>query len=364
MMTDKKRLVSLVKGEDRYDNVYRSLELIMDDLKALRGKRRVLIKPNLTASVNPYANTDVSAIRAILDFFGNNLDNFDDMEFSIFEGSGSAYYEDITTREVFERFGYLELEKEYKNVRIECIEDFNEFVTVKIRSIAGPEEMQIVRHVVEDFDYRISVNLPKSHNYAIVTLGIKNMMGVVRQEDKSMVHGLRTPHAPDVKTVFNYIPTWAIAWTRRRFPALVDTVFRHSSSYQKGIEVIHLNVAAFSKVVWPDLVVLDGLYGMDGRGPVDGDPVKMNLAIASTDALKADGVGARVMGLEPEDIGYLYYLHEEGMGDYSLEGLVGDKIEDVAVKYTLHPTYAIQKLWKVSNGSHEASTPSYQHTGR
>ena len=111
MMTDKKRLVSLVKRENKYDNVYRSLELIMADLKALRGKRRVLIKPNLTASVYPYANTDVSAIRAILDFFRKNLDNFNDMEFSIFEGSGSAYYEGITTREVFERFGYPELEK-------------------------------------------------------------------------------------------------------------------------------------------------------------------------------------------------------------------------------------------------------------
>ncbi len=362
-MKNEKRLVSLVKGEDRYTNVYKSLELIRDDLKALKSKRRILIKPNLTASVNPYANTDVSVMRAMLDFFGKNLENFKDIKFSIFEGSGSAYYEDIATREVFEEFGYLELEKEYKNVKIECIEDFNEFVPVKIRSIAGPEEMQIVKHVVEDFDYRISVNLPKSHNYAIATLGIKNMMGVVKQEDKSMVHGLRTPHAPDVKTIFNYIPTWAIAWTRRRFPALVDTVFRHSNSYQKGIEVIHLNVAAFSKVVWPDLVVLDGLYGMDGRGPVDGEPIKMNLAIASTDALKADGVGARVMGLEPEEIGYLYYLHEEGMGDYSLEGLVGDELQGLCKKFTLHPTYAIQKLWKVSNGSQKAPSPSYQHTG-
>ena len=85
---------------------------------------------------------------------------------------------------------------------------------------------------------------------------------------------------------------------------------------------------------------------MDGRGPVDGYPVRMNLAIASTDAVKADGMGARVMGLEPEDIGYLYYLKEEGMGDYSLDGLVGDRIEEAAVKFKLHPTYCIQKQWK------------------
>jgi uncharacterized protein (DUF362 family) len=345
-MNNGKRLVSLVKGEDRYNNIYKALELIRDDLRVIENKRRILIKPNLTASNNVYANTDVSVIRAILDFFRKNCTDFKEKKFSIFEGSGSAYYEDITTREVFERFGYLELEKEYRNVRIECIEDFDEFIPVRIRSIAGWEEMKLVKHVVEDFDYKISVNLPKVHNYAIATFGIKNMMGVVRQEDKSMVHGLRTPNAPDAKTVFTYIPTWAIAWTRRRLPGLVDTVFKHSTSYQKAIQVIHHNVAGFSKVVWPDLVVLDGLYGMDGRGPVDGYPVRMNLAIASTDAVKADGVGARVMGLEPEDIGYLYYLKEEGMGDYSLDGLVGDRIEDVAVKFKLHPTYCIQRQWK------------------
>lgn len=305
-----------------------------------------MIKPNLTASTNVHANTDVSVIRSLLDFFSRNCADFEKKKFRIFEGSGSAYYANITTREVFERFGYLELEKEYRNVRIEYIEDFTEFIPVKIRSIAGWEEIKIVRHVVEDFDYKISVNLPKVHNYAIATFGIKNMMGVVRQKDKSMVHGLRTPNAPEARTIFTYISTWAIAWTRRRLPGLVDLVFKHSMAYQKAIQVIHHNVASFSKVVWPDLVVLDGLYGMDGQGPVDGYPVRMNLAIASADALKADGVAARVIGLNPEDIGYLYYLKEAGMGDYSLEGLVGEKSENVATKFKLHPTYSIQRQWK------------------
>ncbi len=345
-MVREKRLVSLVKGEDRYKNIYKALELIRDDLKVVDNKRRILIKPNLTASANIYANTDVSVMRAILDFFGKNCNDFKEKEFCIFEGSGSAYYENISTREVFEKFGYLKLEKEYRNVKIECIEDFDEFVPVEIRSIAGREEMKIARHIVEDFDYKISVNLPKVHNYAIVTLGIKNMMGVVKQEDKSMVHGLRTPNAPEAKTIFTYVPTWTIAWMRRHSPGLVDMVFKHSMSYQRAVQVIHHNVAGFSKQVWPDLVVLDGLYGMDGRGPVDGYPVRMNLAIASTDAIKADGVGARVMGLNPEDVGYLHYLKEEGMGDYSLEGLVGERIEGLVKKFELHPTYSIQRQWK------------------
>ncbi|MEK7368175.1 MAG: hypothetical protein AABZ62_00795, partial [Planctomycetota bacterium] len=106
-MNNGKRLVSLVKGEDRYNNIYKAMELIRDDLKVVNNKRLILIKPNLTASTNVYANTDVSVIRAILDFFRKNCADFKEKKFSIFEGSGSAYYEGITTREVFERFGYL-----------------------------------------------------------------------------------------------------------------------------------------------------------------------------------------------------------------------------------------------------------------
>ena len=87
---------------------------------------------------------------------------------------------------------------------------------------------------------------------------------------------------------------------------------------------------------------------MDGNGPVDGFPVKLEVAVSSADPLKADGVGARLMGLQPESIGYLYYLQEEGLGDYSLCGFVGEDIEQVKLNFKLHPTYSIQKNWKTA----------------
>ncbi len=110
--------------------------------------------------------------------------------------------------------------------------------------------------------------------------------------------------------------------------------------------MIHKNIAAMAREVWPDLVVLDGLYGMEGKGPGNGDLVRMNLAIASTDPVKADALGARVMGINPEDIGYLYYLHEEGLGDLSLKGLVGERPEEAAMSLKMHPNYDIQIQWK------------------
>lgn len=341
-VTSKK--VSLVKGKQRYDNIRNALELIKSDLDPVRYKKNILIKPNLTATNNDLANTDVKAVEATIDFLLNNFPELKNSRFTILEGSGSAYYEKLKTVDVFNKFGYSELVKKYKNVKLEYIEDFTDFTEIHVRSIAGHEKIRIIKHL-SDFDFRISVAVPKTHNYAIATFGIKNMAGLIKQEDKSILHGLRTPSAPDAKTIFTYIPTSAIAWMRRRAPDLVNFIFKKSMAYLKSTKVIHRNVTELAKHTWPDLVVLDGFRCMDGNGPVDGFAVDLNVAICSTDPLKADGIGVRLMGLQPEKIGYLYYLHEEGFGDYSLEGLVGEDVEKVKSKFALHPTYSIQKNW-------------------
>ncbi len=337
--------VSLVKGAERYNNIKKALALIGSDLDKIRGKKRILIKPNLTATKNVFANTDVKAVEATIDFLLDNFSELRDSQFTILEGSGSAYYEKVTTKEVFERFGYFNLIKKYNNVKLECIEDFSDFIELQIMSIAGPEKVKVVKRFF-DFDFRISVAVQKVHNYAIATFGIKNMAGLIRQEDKSLLHGLRTPSAPDAKTIFTYIPMSLISWMRRRFPELVNFIFKKSIAYIKATKVIHRNVASFARLTLPDLVVLDGFYCMDGNGPVDGFPVRLEAAVSSIDPLKADGVGARLIGLQPEEIGYLYYLHEDGLGDYSLNGLVGEDIDKVKQNFKLHPTYNIQKNWK------------------
>jgi uncharacterized protein (DUF362 family) len=337
--------VALVRGDDRRQNVRRALELIQDDLAPLRSKKNILIKPNLTATRVVHANTHADCIRGLLDFCAAYLDDFPEKTFTVMEGSGSAYYERCSTHDVFATFGYRELAREYPNLKLIALEDCHEFVEIEVRSIAGGERVGLAA-IVRDFDYRISLNLPKTHNYAIATLGIKNMMGLLRQRDKSMIHGLRTPSAPRPPSLFSRIPTAWIARMRRRAPWVVNALLRHSVAYLEAVRVIHRNVVSVTRHTWPDLVVIDAWEGMEGDGPVDGERVELRAAVASADALKADGVGARLMGFDPGEIGYLYYLHREGWGDYSLEGLRGEPVSSVARQFKRHPTYAVQKLWE------------------
>ncbi len=69
------------------------------------------------------------------------------------------------------------------------------------------------------------------------------------------------------------------------------------------------------------------------------------MILASTDPVKADSVGVKTMGLEPEEIGYLVYLEKEGFGKISTEGLIGERIEDVVIKYKTHSKYELQRIW-------------------
>ena len=111
--------------------------------------------------------------------------------------------------------------------------------------------------------------------------------------------------------------------------------------------MIHHNIVEFAKRTWPDLVVLDGFVCMENNGPVDGTPVDMRIAVASTDPVKADGVAARLIGFDPGEIGYLYYLqNNEKMGEYSLDGLVGEDLNKLKKTFKRHGTYDIQSQWR------------------
>ncbi len=341
----KGKLVSLVKGVERKDNIKECLRLIAEDLVGLGEARQILIKPNLTALKPDFANTSVESVRAVIEFINENHPG---KKIVVGESSGSAFYRGLSTDRVFETCGYDRLTGEYDNVSLTNFDEDKDFIDVPIESVVGEGQIHVTKRVLE-FDYRISLAVPKTHNFAIATFGIKNMAGgMVTPREMSRMHGMKGGvEADSPKTILDRLPPGTVSKLRRTLPNLaINFLFSHYPTYRKSVKMIHHNIAAIAKVTWPDLVVLDGWVCMEGDGPIDGDPVPMKIAIASADPLKADGVAARVIGFDPEEIGYLYYLQQEGMGDYSVEGLVGERIEDVKKPFSRHGTYHIQRQWR------------------
>ncbi len=70
----------------------------------------------------------------------------------------------------------------------------------------------------------------------------------------------------------------------------------------RGIPESILDIAA---TVRPSLAIVDGIVGMEGDGPIMGDPVHSGVVVVSRDLVAADVTGVRLMGMDPEKVGYL-----------------------------------------------------------
>jgi len=84
-------------------------------------------------------------------------------------------------------------------------------------------------------------------------------------------------------------------------------------------------------IVKPHLYIMDGILGMQGQGPGSGDPVKMDLVLASTDYVAMDISVCKILGVEPVSIPALKRAKVRGLWperiDYPIQ-----RPEDVAYK--------------------------------
>ena len=111
---------------------------------------------------------------------------------------------------------------------------------------------------------------------------------------------------------------------------------------------MNLNLARFSSYVMPHLGIVDGFIGMEGDGPVSGDPIDFRVAATSLFPTSLDAVVSRAMGFDPLKIGYLYHLNKNGKNYANLKmiKIVGTSIENIEKKFKPHPDYQSMLDWK------------------
>ncbi len=325
--------VALIRGQDRYENIKMALEHIEGDIHL--PPHGALIKPNFVSTRRQLAATHVEAVRALLDFLRPRYRG------SIVIGEGASSSGD--TFEGYHNFGYEPLVEEY-GVRLV---DFNRDEGVKVQVFdrkLAPLELWVAKTAWES-PYRISIGPPKTHDAVILTLSLKNMiMGslIQGQGSSSLFHALSRA-----------TPSWM-----KRAPLLEGVKGNLASAVLKdnkvamhqGHPVTNLNIYTLAKYIPPHLSIIDGFRGMEGAGPVSGEPVELRLAIASTDFLAADTVAAKVMGYDIGEIGYLYYCKVQGLGvgDLGQIEIVGNaRLEDCIRPFRPHPALQRQREWKL-----------------
>jgi uncharacterized protein (DUF362 family) len=112
-------------------------------------------------------------------------------------------------------------------------------------------------------DFFVSMPKLKTHHWAGVTLGMKNLFGIV--------------------------PGSCYGWPKNLL---------HWAGI--GNSILDINAAAR-----PDFVILDGVLGMEGNGPIQGMAKAAGVLVFGEDVVAVDATACRVMGLRPEKVDYL-----------------------------------------------------------
>jgi uncharacterized protein (DUF362 family) len=246
--------------------------------RLVRGKR-VAVKPNETwASEDDTTGiTQPDTLRAVL----QAIKRHQPRELIVTGGAGAA-----ETDEVFRVGGLMDV------VEAEGAEfvDHNRapFVSVALEyrpsaEVEGPQSSVMVNPRILEYETLIALNQLKLHETATVTLALKNIA--------------------------------------MSFPAA--DYYGHPRSTQKHANDffadMHSFIAAMAKRFPIDLAITVGHPAMIGTGPLGGHTFETGLVIASTDALAADVVGARLLGFTAQAVRHLWEAARLGVGESEID---------------------------------------------
>ncbi len=317
----KRKEIVLIK-ETRQNEVVKKIMDAIAPFLAIRSDDRVAIKINLSGAKEIYANTHYETVESLIRYL---QDKFAPSQISVIEGSDGAFFSGKTTWDIFYKFKYKEIEM--LGVKLSNLDDLPHEHMLTVETISGAREVRYCRFPA---DYLISVVPPKTHNIFPVCLSIPNLIGFVKQEDRVLMFGASNQEMKRIN-------------------------FIHSEKYFQLLQLANRNFVALLKQIQPSLVIIDGLYGMEGKGPIKGSPVFHGFAIASEDAIMADALATHVMGFNGDDVPYLALANSEGLGNNHWQNIIGVEPQMVKFPYRPHPLFQRQRKWRESRSRNEAA---------
>ncbi|MBN2334135.1 DUF362 domain-containing protein [Candidatus Bathyarchaeota archaeon] len=262
--------VSIVKSpgkpsdEQVYDMVKKAVDMVGGIASVVKPGQTVALKPNVVTGrvTAPGVTTDKRVIAALIRLCNEAGAG----KVMVVEGAG--YFTE--TAKALELSGVKEMAEKMGAEVVDV--DKDQLVELKVPRHLIIDKIRVSKKFM-DADVRINLPVMKTHDQLLVTLGVKNMKGVMPKPMK------------------------------RRF---------HAIGVVKGI--LDLN-----KTVPIDLTVLDAIVAMEGLGPSFGPKVELNTVMASKDVWALDRVASRMMGFMPEELDYLTEAAEHGLYDPSTE---------------------------------------------
>jgi uncharacterized protein (DUF362 family) len=285
----KKSIVAIVRYEKPLESIRRAVDL-SHGLDQLPAKAHVFIKPNIVFWIRttPFPKWGVVTTSRVVEDIVILLKERGIDEITIAEGITTFDPKDRETpAHAFESLGYHVLRKRYGVKTLNIFER-----AFKKIDLGGG----VVLNFNGDFlqsDFVVNLPVLKTHAQTVVSLGIKNLKGLID------VPSRKRCHSPHPKKDLNYM----IARLANKLPL--------------------------------SFTLLDGIYTTE-RGPFfEGRLRRSNVLIASSDIFSVDKVGAKVLGYDPSEVPHLVHAAQD-FGrpvDLSDVDVVGEKIEAVASRH-------------------------------
>jgi uncharacterized protein (DUF362 family) len=277
--------VAVVKYEQPIESVRKAVEL-SDGLDAIPARAKVFIKPNIVFWTRAVAFPKwgvITTSRVVEDIVILLKERGID-DITIGEGSVSMYRKgSANAAHAFETLGYGVLKQQYGIKYINVFERPFEKV-----DLGDGVELNFNTDILNS-DFVVDLPVMKAHNQTVVSLGIKNLKGVIDILSRKRCHNM-TPGKD-----------------------------------------LHFWVAKLADKMPPMLTLQDGIYTNErGPGP-DGRMHRSNLLVASSDVLAADLVGAKLLGYAGQDVPHLVHAANNRKRPHDLSDIeiLGESIADV-----------------------------------
>jgi uncharacterized protein (DUF362 family) len=259
------------------DDLLKALEFVNWTEQVERGST-VFIKPNFTY---PYykegITTSPELIKSLLEIVKDRADR-------VIVGESDGGNHSFTAEDSFNGHNMYKI----------CKDTGAELINLsKIKAVFVEEEILgkkvkvlLPKLLLEDVDCFISVPVLKVHTMTGVTLSLKNSWGC--------------------------------------YPDTMRCLHHNHLSYKLSLIAKKLN---------PRLVVIDGIYALDGHGPMYGNSKRTDLIISSNNPVVADSLASEVMGISCKNIGHISVAEKEGLGTTCLDDV---RINDDWKKYQMN----------------------------
>lgn len=278
-----KSLVAVTRAPAYTQDVYGTMRGILAQHRLQVRGRRVLLKPNLVEfEPGSVINTHPILVHAAMEAFrelGATV--------AIAEGPGHRR----GTLDLAEAAGYFDIIPGFEDL-------FTDLNLDEVKQVPLPHPVSRLRslympHSVLGADLLVSMPKMKTHHWAGATLSMKNLFGTV--------------------------PGGVYGWPKNVL---------HWAGIDESIADLHsLFPRHFS--------IVDGIIGMDGNGPIQGNPKPAGVIVSGRDPVAVDATCCRIMQIEPARLRSLTLAG--GLDGIAVENIqqIGETVDSVATRFEL-----------------------------